>query len=160
MGTAADVTTYRWSRAPVLRSVGLLAVVLGLGWLAVAAVTAWRGQGPGPVLGLSAAGLTALGLAGAIWLVVRPPSVLELSPTGYRILHLRGAGVPAAAWSDVESVDSRSSAAGPAIVVELSGGRTSLVPSSLVGLRATEAQREMHDRLNTAFGYRRLGEHS
>ena len=157
-----DVSTYRWSRAQVLRAVGLLAVLLGLMWLVVGAVSAWAGAGAavGSLLWMVAGGLTALGLAVAIWLVVRPPSVLELSPTGYRVLHLRGGGVPTAEWSDVESVHTQALAAGPAVVVELSGGRTSIVPLSLLGLRATEAQREMHNRLNTAFGYRRLGEQS
>ncbi len=155
---ATDVTTYRWSRAQVLRVVGLLAALLGLLWLLVGAAGAWGGQGAVTVLSLVAAGLTALGLAAGIWLVIRPPRVLELSDTGYRIVHLRGGGVPAAEWSRVESVHMQASTSGPAIVVELAGGGTSLVPLSLLGLRATEAQREMHERLNTAFGYRRLGE--
>jgi hypothetical protein len=152
---AADITTYRWSRAQVLRSVGLGVVALGLMWLVIGAASAWRGE-VGSVLSVPAAAVTGLGLGVAIWLVVRPPRVLALSPTGYRISHLRGCGVPAADWSDVESVETRLATGGPAIVVELSGGRTSLVPLSLLGLRAGEAQREMHNRLNSAFGYRRL----
>lgn len=158
--SATDVTTYRWSRAQVLRPVGLLAVLLGLLWLIVAVVGEWRGEGAGSVLTLAAAGLTALSLVTAIWFLVWPPRVLELSATGYRVVNLRGGGVPTAEWSDVASVHTQMVTAGPVMVVELSDGGTSLVPLSLLGLRATEAQREMHNRLNTAFGYRRLGEQS
>ncbi len=157
--SATDVTTYRWSRAHVLRSVGLLAVVLGLLWLAVGAANAW-GHGPGLTLTLCAIFVTSVALAVAGWLLLRPPSVLELSPHGYRISHLRGGGTPSADWSDVRSVETRSWAGGPAIVVELSGGQTSLVPLSLLGPRAREAQQEMHNRLNAAFGYRRLPDKS
>lgn len=153
---STDMTTYRWSRAQVIRVVGLLVVLLGLLWLVVAAVAALGGPGLGSMLRLVAAGLTVLGLAAAVWLVVRPPAVLQLSATGYRVFRLGGGGVPAAEWSDVQSVRTQASTEGSVIVVELSGGRTSLVPASVLGLRATDAQREMHDRLNSAFGYRRL----
>ncbi len=156
---ADDVTTYRWSRAQVLRSVGLGVALLGLMWLGIGTASAWR-RDVGSVLSVGGAALTGLGLTAAIWLVARPPRVLALSAAGYRIFHLRGGGVPAADWFDVESVETRSATGGPAIVVELSGRRTSLVPLSLLGLRASEAQREMHDRLNSAFGYRRLSDES
>lgn len=158
--STTGVTTYRWSRAQVLRPVGLLAVLLGLLWLIVGVVGEWRGGAAGSLLSMAAAGLTALGLMTALWFLVWPPRVLELSETGYRVVNLRGGGVPTAEWSDVESVHTQLMTAGPAIVVELWGGGTSLVPLSLLGLRATEAQREMRDRLNTAFGYRRLGDRS
>ncbi len=37
------------------------------------------------------------------------PRVLELSATGYRVVNLRGGGVPTAEWSDVESVHMQAS---------------------------------------------------
>jgi hypothetical protein len=153
--TGTDMTTYRWSRAQVLRTVGLVAVGLGLLWLGVGLVSAWAG-GKGTGLTVTAAVATAVALAGAVLLVLRPPRVLELSPSGYRTFHLRGGGVAAADWPEVRSVETRSWAGGPAVVVELSEGRTSVVPLALLGLRGREAQQEMHNRLNASFGYRRL----
>ena len=155
-----DVTTYRWSRAHVLRALGILAVSLGLLWSALGIASGWRGQGNLSALPVIAMVVTGAAFVAAAWLFVTPPRVLELSPRGYRISHLRGGGVPAAEWTEVASVDTRPVAGVPAIVVELQGGRTSMVPLSLLGSRAGQAQREVHDRLNTAFGYRRLNERS
>jgi hypothetical protein len=157
---ATDVTTYRWSRAHVLRAIGTLVVGLGLAWLVLGIASGWRGQGILSTLPVIAMVVTGTALVAAAWLVITPPRVLELSPSGYRITHLRGGGVGSAGWTEVTSVDTRPVGGVPAIVVELQGGRTSTVPLSLLGPRAGQAQREMHDRLNTAFGYRRLNERS
>lgn len=154
--THTEASTYRWSRGSLLRLVGVVTVVLGLLWLGVGVLSGWLHAEVGGVVGGVVAALTAAALATACWLIARPPRVLSLSSAGYRIWHLRGGGVPAADWSQVQSVDSRASEGGPVILVELADGRTSIVPVSLLGSRAREAQREMHERLNSAFGYRGL----
>ncbi len=41
--------------------------------------------------------------------------------------------------------------------ITLSSGQVTLVPLSLLGDQGGSAEREVHDRLNAAFGYRRLG---
>jgi hypothetical protein len=111
-------------------------------------------------VGAVAAACTAVVLVGGALILLRPPSLLELSVAGYRIRRVRGVGVASADWTDVHSVETRASSAGPAIVVDLSDGRMSTLPLSLLGPRAAEAQHEMHERLNAAFGYRRLHENS
>lgn len=156
--SGTGVSTYRWSRAHVGRIVGLFAVVLGVSWLILGAATA--SGSVAPKVAAVAAGCTAAVLVLSTWLLLRPPSLLELSETGYRIRRLRGAGVTAADWSQVQSVQTRASTNGPAIVVDLVNGGTSTLPLSLLGLRALPAQQEMHERLNAAFGYRRLSEAS
>jgi hypothetical protein len=156
--TPASVSTYRWSRAAVLRLVGVAAVGLGLLWLALALVSGWLDGGAGATVAGICAALTAAALVCACVLIARPPRVLQLSTTGYRIWHVRGARVPAAEWAQVQAVDTRAGRDGRVILVELSDGRTSVVPVTLLGSRAMQAQREMHERLNTAFGYRSLRE--
>jgi hypothetical protein len=159
MATASGgVSTYRWSRAAVLRLIGVAAVVLGVLWLALGLLGGWLPGTIGSTVEGVCAALTAAALAAGCLLVARPPRVLELSAAGYRIWHLRGAGVHAAGWSQVEAVDTQASRDGRMIVVELSDGRTSTVPVTLLGARALEVQREMHERLNGAFGYRSLRE--
>jgi hypothetical protein len=154
MSATAEVSTYRWSRAHVVRVLGMLAVVLGVLWLALGLVTA-IGDLP-PWVGAVAAACTAAALIAGTWLMVRPPRLLELSPTGYRIRGVRGAGASAAVWSEVSFVETQASPAGHAIVVDLTNGSTSTLPLTLLGRRAAEAEHEMHERLNAAFGYRRL----
>jgi hypothetical protein len=145
-----DATTYRWSRAYGVRLLGLALAVLGATFLVM--TLADRAGWTVVLVGLVAV-VAAVVLAR---LVVWPPAVLVLTADGYRVRHLRGAGARAASWREVEGVQTRTTSDGPAIVVELADGRTSVVPLALLGPRAGEAQREIHERLNTAFGYRRL----
>jgi hypothetical protein len=154
MSPAVETSAYRWSRVHVIRVLGMLAVALGAVWLVLGLLTAIASLAPW--VGGFAAAATAAGLITGAWLMVRPPRLLELSRTGYRIRGVRGAGAYAADWTDIRSVETRASSAGPAIVVDLTDGSTSTLPLSLLGRRAAEAQHEMHERLNAAFGYRRL----
>ncbi len=153
----ADVSTYRWARSALLRPLGLAAVAVGGGWLVLVLVLALTHGGARTVSAIAAA-VTSLLLAAACWVLLRPPGLLELSAAGYRVRHLRGVGVEAAEWAQVQSVDTRPAKGGPVILIDLSDGETSVVPLALLGARAMEAQHEMHGRLNRAFGYRRLRE--
>jgi hypothetical protein len=147
-------TTYRWPLVQVVRSAGLVFVVLGVLWVVVALVH--------PVLGGAARAvvivvslLTLIVTVGAAALAARPPKVLTLTADGYRIHHLRGGGVSSAKWTDVAGVTTVAAPDGPVIVVDL-GARRSVLPVSLLGPRSIEAQRQIHELLNTAYGYRRL----
>jgi hypothetical protein len=153
----ADVSTYRWSRAALLRPLGAGVAALGAMWVVLAVVLGATSTSIGTALPIAAV-ITAICLAGACWLLLRPPPVLQLSDVGYRVRHVRGAGVTSATWSQVETVDARTTPAGAVIVVDLSDGTSSILPLALLGNRGTSAQREMHERLNQAFGYRRLRE--
>jgi hypothetical protein len=151
-----ETSTYRWARVYVVRIVGLLAIALAVCWFALVFVTA-IGSVPAWAGAAAAAGTAAVLLAGA-GVLMRPPVLMALTPSGYRIRRVRGAGAASANWTSVRSVETRASWAGPAIVVELTDGSTSTLPLSLLGTRAAEAQHEMHERLNAAYGYRRLDE--
>ncbi|MGH3502761.1 MAG: hypothetical protein ACRDQA_17985 [Nocardioidaceae bacterium] len=150
MSDTSGTSTYAFSRAYGLRLVGLALLPFGVLWV-VAGLTGFPGWA---VWTLVALGVVAA--AAVLRLLVLPPRLLTLSAEGYQIHHVRGNPTAAAAWSQVEEASTQQLAGSPAVVIALTGGQRSLLPVPLLGLRAVEAQREIHDRLNTAFGYRRL----
>ncbi len=149
---STDETVYRWSRAFGLRIVGGAAMALAALWVlaAVLGFPAWL------LVPLGVAGLIALGCL--MRLVVFPLPLLELTDNGYRVRNTRGPGVAAAAWADVESIASEDAGQGMVMVIRLTDGRSSLVPLSLLGVEAQPAEKDVHERLNRAFGYRPLGD--
>ncbi|MGI8578623.1 MAG: hypothetical protein ACR2KG_12090 [Nocardioidaceae bacterium] len=146
----ADETAYRLTRIFGLRSLGVSLAMVGIGCL----VTAILGF-PSSAL-IAVAVVAVVMLAASLFLLAFPPTVLALSTAGYRIRHVRGNETKTASWRDVESVTATEVAGALAVVIVLSEGCTSIVPIALLGARAMEAQREIHARLNSAFGYRRL----
>jgi hypothetical protein len=142
---------YRWSRAYGLRIVGALVTVLAVAWV-VAVLVGFAGWS---LTLLAVAALVTVGCV--VRLVVVPPVLLEVSSEGYGLHHIRGGGVQRARWSEVAAVDAGSGAGGPVMSISLRDGRATLVPLSLLGGQAVTAERDVHDRLNSAFGYRRLG---
>ena len=149
--SSSGTKSYRLDRAVVLRVVGPFFVLVGVAWILLAAV----GGGATPALVMTVLTL-ALALASAVALH-RPPIVVVLTASGYRVCLVRGAGVSAAGWSDVESVDTNLAGGAPSIVITLHTGNRTVIPLSLLGRHHVDAQRDIHDRLNTAFGYRHLG---
>ncbi|MBA2699449.1 MAG: hypothetical protein H0U61_11890 [Nocardioidaceae bacterium] len=156
MTTSPDTTRYRWPRPLVLRSTGVVLAAVGVVWLVGMGYARWIGDGLSAPVHLVASAVTVVVLGVAIWLVSRPPLVLELSTQGYRLHHLRGGGVPNAKWREVESAQTEQTADGPALVMQLADGSRSVVPLTLLGNRTGEAKREVHERLNSAYGYRPL----
>jgi hypothetical protein len=148
-----DVTRYRWTRAYGLRFFASSIVLLAGWWL----VTALTGFVDWAVVVLLV--LVLICVACLLRLVIVPPILLELSVDGYRVRNVRGGGVSRSEWSHVESVAGGPGAHGAVVVVTLSNDRRSVVPVSLLGPQAITAEREIHTRLNAAFGYRRLPGH-
>jgi hypothetical protein len=143
-------SAYRLSAAHVLRLVAPFELLIGVAWLAAALTEPPRGL----VLALGIVTVV-VALTGSA-LFVRPPRVLALTADGYRIGVVRGVGRTAAAWRDVESVATTEVAGAATLVIALSDGGRSALPLSFLGARKLEAQREVHERLNGAFGYRRF----
>ncbi len=148
----SDDVRYRWSRAFGLRFLAATAVVLAVLWVLAALVGfAWWS--------LVLVGVGAVVMVGCLLrFVLVPPLLLEVSAHGYRLRNVRGAGVTRAAWSEVDSVAGGAGVEGAVMLVTLTDGRSTTVPLVLLGHRAVEAERDMHRRLNSAFGYRRLRE--
>jgi hypothetical protein len=140
------------SLAHLLRIVGPAVMALGVGWVAIAI-------GPGLTSPWSAAfaAVTAASTAAALALIWRPPRVLTLTDSGYRVGRLLGGGrQPTATWREVDAVQAADVDGTRALVFTHVDGRRRAIAMSLLGNRGSEAQREINFRLNRAFGYRRL----
>ena len=151
MEPQAGASTYRLGFGHILRLIGPAIIAVGVVWLVLAALGA-----NGVLRGLAGL-LTVVVVFGGLVLVARPPRILRLTADGYRISWVRGTGDPVAAWSQVEAVGTQRVGDAVSLVFELSNGRTSSLPLTLLGPRNAEAQREVHERLNAANGYRKLG---
>ena len=143
-------SVYRLGTAHVVRLVAPFEVLIGIAWI----LTALMGMSHGWTVTLAVI-TVAVAVAGA-YLFVRPPRVLSLTETGYVIGFVRTRGRAAARWREVDSVTSADAAGVPVLVFQLTDGGRSALPLSLLGARNGEAQREVHERLNNAYGYRRF----
>ena len=143
-------SAYRMSVAHLLRMAGPVAILLGVGWVVLGAA------------GLPSTGATALAsvtfaaVAAAAALLWRPPRVVTLTESGYRVGRLVGRRQPVTSWRDVESVQAADVDGTRALVFTHADGTRRAIALSLLGNRAAEAQREINFRLNHAYGYRRL----
>jgi hypothetical protein len=149
----------RYGAAPsvALRGVGLGAmllggaIVVGLVVTAVgveASVLAWAVAVP---LALVAAAGLALLVVG-LWRLSGRGLRLELDDDGFLNATGPGAGVRRAAWGDVRTVRSD----GPVVVVDLAGGRRSIVRTGSLSVPAGDLAAELRRRLDRGHGYRRL----
>ena len=143
-------SAYRLSTPHVIRLVAPFELLIGLAWIAAAFVGLSRGW-----MLLLVLVTVAVGVVGA-YLFVRPPAVLTLTDVGYRIGFARNRGCTAAAWREVESVGTADASGVAVLVFVLADGSRSAVPLSLLGSRNADAQRDVHERLNRAYGYRRF----
>ena len=137
-----------------LTGVGLVGVgVLVLLLLAVVLVLSL----PSAVLtvGLLVAVVGSLGLLAGLWLLRRRDVVL-LDETGYRVRWVRGAGVRAARWKDVEDVTTATVTGQRCVVLRLRDGRTTTVPVDLVSGSVDAFVQDLRAHLNRGHGYRPL----
>ncbi len=149
MTQSSDPVVYRWPRHRLIRPLGRLVLGLGLLWLfASVLAAATDAAGRGLYLGLGVASLLILALAAARFAV--PPAVLELSEEGYRVFNVRARGAASAHWSDVTSVSTGESVAGPVLVLEGRGRAPSVVPLVLLGAQAPDAQDRVRALLEAA----------
>jgi hypothetical protein len=92
--------------------------------------------------------------------VLRPPAVLVLSDTGYRVRMVRGAGTTReAAWTDVARVRRQRLAPGTCVVLSLNDGARTVVPVALLEGGAAAGDRleaDLRTRLDRSHGQRRL----
>jgi hypothetical protein len=139
---------YRLAPALAARLVGLLLV--GLAVLVLLATLAVALLG-GPIVLLPVVGGVALVAVLALAVPLRGVRVVELDDEGYRVRMIRGAGVRAAAWRDVEDAVAASPHGVDCVVLRLRDGRTTSIP-----VAAVDAPRE--DFVRDLQGYLRRGE--
>ena len=144
---------YRLSPALAARLVGLLLV--GLAVLVLAATLLVAVLGGPPVLVL-VAGVVAAVAVFAVGVPLRRTSVVELDDEGYRVRMVRGAGVHAARWADVEDAVAASPRGVDCVVLRLRDGRTTSIPVAAVDASPEEFVRDLRDHLSRGHGRRPL----
>jgi hypothetical protein len=150
-------TRYGVAPSVALRGIGLGAMLLG-GAVVVGLLVAAVGVASPMLSWVVAVPVVLVALVGLVLLVVglgrlagRGPR-LELDDDGFVNATGPGAGVRRAAWKDVRTVRSD----GPVVVVDLAGGRRSIVRTGSLSVPAGELAAELRRRLDRGHGYRRL----
>jgi hypothetical protein len=155
-------TVYRLARAHSVGVLGRFAVGTGLVVVGAVLATTLTEDVPdvaaGALLIVLAAGL-ALTFVAALR-VLRPPVVLELTDTGYRLRVVRGSGTARqAAWAEVAKVRRQRLAPGTCLVLSLGDGARTVVPLALLEGGAETGDRletDLRSRLDRSHGQRRL----
>ncbi len=147
-------SSYRFAGPFIVRLAGLgLALVGLLALLLVLVVTV--ASLPDAVLG---AGLLVVLVA---WLavlvavaVLRRREVVRLDEVGYRVRHIRGAGVREATWKDVEDATAPTVRRDRCVLLRLRDGRTTTIPVDVLRGSADAFVRDLQDHLDAGHGYR------
>ena len=130
------VSDYRLAPQVGVRIVGGLLVLVAALVLVTTLVVAVLDLPAWLLLLVAVLGLAVVALGG--YVVTRRVVVVRLGADGYRVRLVRGAGVAAAGWKDVEEAVTTTSATGdPVVVLRLLDGRTTTIP-----VRALAADRE------------------
>ena len=144
---------YRLAPALAARLVGLLLIVLaGLVLLATLAVALLGGP---PALLLVVGGVALVAVL-ALALPLRGIRVVELDDEGYRVRMIRGAGVRAAAWRDVEDAVAASPHGVDCVVLRLRDGRTTSIPVAAVDAPREDFVEDLRAHLRRGEGLRPL----
>ena len=148
------VSDYRFAPALTARLMGW--ALVGLAFVVLAGtVTAL-------VLDLPSVVLLVLVLAvlGAIALLARRLRTREFAvrftDEGYQVRHIRGVGVPAARWKDVEDAVTTTAHGSPCVVLRLRNGSTTTIPVDALAVDRDQFVRDVRDHLKRGHGLRRL----
>lgn len=134
---------------------GISLVLLGLLVFALTLLIDVLGLPTQLVLLVFALGLLSVGGVG-FWLT-RRAYVVRLGETGYRVRFVRGAGVTAARWKDVEDAVTSTVADAPVIVLRLRDGRTTTIPVGVLAGDREQFVRDLHQHLQDGHGIRPVG---
>ncbi|MGZ4699431.1 MAG: hypothetical protein ACXVY4_18375 [Oryzihumus sp.] len=145
---------YRFSSALKARLMGGTLVLVGVVVLILVALVAVLHL---PALVLSVGLVVALvAFLATGLLLTRGGTVVRLDEEGYRVRMVRGAGVGAARWKDVEDVVATTVAGAPCVVLRLRDGRTTTVPVGTLAGDPDAFVRDLQQHLNRGHGYRPL----
>ncbi|MFC6695959.1 hypothetical protein [Nocardioides daphniae] len=147
------VSDYRFSPALTARLLGLtmlaMAVVVALVTLGVA-VANWHSAVllvPCLVVIVAVVGL----------MVFTNGWVVRFTDEGYQVRRIRGAGVDAARWKDVEDAVTSERLGSPVVVLRLRDGRTTSIPVAVLHVDREEFANDVAAHLNRGHGIRPLG---
>lgn len=151
---APGPSTYRLSPALAARLVGLLLVVLAVALFAATALVAVLSWSPDVLVVLAALGL--VGIFGSGYVLTRRAYVVRFDDEGYRVRLVRGAGVDAAPWPEVEDAATTTSRGVPVVVITLVDGRTTTVPVAALAADREDFVRDLQAHLQHGQGLRPL----
>jgi hypothetical protein len=123
---------YRLAPLVTARFVGLYLMLLAVLVFAATGVvfaTGWSGD---LLLVLALIGL--IGLGGAGWWLRTRAYVMRAAPDGYTVRMVRGAGVKAARWTQVEDAVTTTIHDEPCVVLRLKDGGTTTIPVSVLAV--------------------------
>ena len=147
-------TEYRLNPAVAARVMGAVLVVLAVLVLVSTVLVAVLDLHTGVLLVPVLLGL-ALFVAAAV-VHQRRGWVVRLTDEGYRVQWVRGVGVDAARWKDVEDAVTATVAGAPVVVLRLRDGRTTTIPVQVLAGDPEEFVRELQRRLQRGHGMRRV----
>ena len=82
--------------------------------------------------------------------------VVRFTDEGFRVQWVRGVGVAAARWKDVEDAVTTTSAGSPVVVLRLRSGRTTTIPVEMLAGDREEFVRDLQRHLQRGHGLRPL----
>lgn len=136
---------YRLAPAVTVRFVGLYLVALAIVVFGVTALVLALNWNPDALVVLAVVGLAGLGVLG--WWLSKRAYVLRAAPDGYTVRLVRGAGVKAARWTQVEDAVTATIHDIPCIVLRLKDGRTTTIPVTVLALDREQFVRELQQHL-------------
>lgn len=145
---------YRLARPVAARILGVMLALLGLIVLLTTAAVGLLGL-PTQILAAVGLGVLLAVLAGGV-LLSRRATVVSLTDVGYRVRLVRGAGVMAARWTDVEDVVTATASGAKVVVLRLRDGGTTTIPVRMLDADPDAFVRDLQQHLNTGHGYRRI----
>ena len=104
---------------------------------------------------VTAAVVLVAAIGGGAWLA-RSAYVVRLTDDGYRVRFVRGVGVAAARWKDVDDAVTGKLGDAPVVVLRLRDGRSTTVPVQILAVDREEFVRTVQDHLQRGHGLRRL----
>ncbi|GAB2991181.1 hypothetical protein [Nocardioides montaniterrae] len=141
------MTDYRIAKPVLFRIVGSYVVLLALVTLVLTVVIGTTDVSFDVLVVVLGVGV--LVVLGVAWWV-RRQIVVRLSPTGYRVNLVRGAGVTEARWTDVEDVVAASQQKMDCVVVRLTDGRTTTIPMQMLAADKDDFAHDVRRHLDAA----------
>jgi hypothetical protein len=149
-----DVSDYRLAPALGARFAGGLLVLLAVVLLVVTGLVSFAGLPPLVLVVVAVAGLAVVGVATLV--VARRVAVVHLDTEGYRVRLVRGVGVAAAAWTEVEEVVTAAPGGVPVLVLRLTRARSTTIPVRALAADREEFVRDLREHLRRGQGLRPL----
>jgi hypothetical protein len=140
-----ETVDYRLAPLVAVRFVGLYLVLLAVVVFVGTAVVIAADWSPDVIVLLALVGLVGLAVAG--WWLRSRAYILRAAPDGYTVRMVRGAGVKAARWTQVEDAVTTTIHDEPCVVLRLKDGGTTTIPVSVLAIDREQFVRELQQHL-------------